>query len=115
MLNEAQQLQSLPSHISAFGENGSDNQDDGADVLDEAAGATVLEALDAASQLPSHISAFGDDLEGNLQEVCAALGDDDQAAAERMTSMCTVASTYLIYSVCSCLQFSRCCLLSIHC
>lgn len=86
---ENEQLQTLPSHISAFGEDGSESQDDGAAAVDEAAGAAVLDALDAASQLPSHISAFGDDLGSNLQEVCAAMGQDEDSAAERITSRCT--------------------------
>jgi hypothetical protein len=104
---DASQLPSLPSHISTFGDDGNDEQeqDEGsgeADAaagrssleqrrqrsvrFDEGAGAAVLDAITAASQLPSHISAFGDDLGSNVQGGCAALAGSDELEAEAPAS-----------------------------
>ncbi|WIA22655.1 hypothetical protein OEZ86_009625 [Tetradesmus obliquus] len=101
---DASQLPSLPSHISTFGDDGNEQQEQNGDsgepdaaagrpsleqrrqrsvrFDEEGAGAAVLDAITAASQLPSHISAFGDDLGSNEQEGFAALAGSDELEAE---------------------------------
>jgi hypothetical protein len=105
---DVSQLPSLPSHISTFGDDGTDElqQEDScsdADTAagrpsleqqrqrsvrfdDEGAGAAVLDAITAASQLPSHISAFGDDLGSNEQGGCTALAGSDELEPEAPAS-----------------------------
>lgn len=88
---DAGRLQTLPSHISAFGDDVSEVQDAGIAAADDAAGVAVMDALDVASQLPSHISAFGDDLDSNLQGVCGVLNEDaEQTHTDNVTSECAL-------------------------
>jgi hypothetical protein len=106
--DDGSQLPSLPSHISTFGDDGSDEQGQGAgngeaDAAagrpsleqrrqrsvrfdEEGAGAAVLDAITAASQLPSHISAFGDDLDSTVRGGCAALAGSDELEGEAPAS-----------------------------
>lgn len=121
---DASQLPSLPSHISTFGDDGNEQQEQDGDsgepdaaagrpsleqrrqrsvrFDEEGAGAAVLDAITAASQLPSHISAFGDDLGSNEQEGFAALAGSDELEAEAPASEWAASDVLLAGTAAAC-------------